>query len=112
MFTFGIFSSYIPYAAIAIFYIWYLCFGVSNVAPNENETEEKIYESEILQQTSPNQNHSKTYHYSDYICNKNKSSLHEITYNQSIISWPECIPPDIKTANYGYKLFCRPPPVA
>lgn len=111
MFTFGIFSSYIPYAAIAIFYVWYLCFGAVNVDSPENETTEKFSKTEILTQTSPNHDQAKAFNYSNYTCNKNQNYQYEITYSQTIVSWPEYRSPDLNTIKHGFKLFSRPPPV-
>lgn len=112
MFTFGIFSSYIPYVAIAVFYVWYLFFGTGNVASTENETIEKFSETEILFQTTPNHDQVKAFHFSNYTCNKNQNYQYEINYSQTIISWPEYRSPDLNTIKHGYKLFSRPPPVA
>jgi hypothetical protein len=110
MFTFGIFTTHLPYVAFVVFYAYFLLFGVNKANSGEIENGEKFCKTEWVSQKHFNKEDVKAFHYSDFNCDEIQS------HRQSVFETkPGIIPPEFQTSfysseKYTTQLFCRPPP--
>ena len=109
MFTFGIFTTHIPYIAMVAFYAYFLLFGVSQANEGKLRIAEK---SQLVQMHIDNSSESTdadTYCFYKSFAHKSKAYFFEITAEKQkwkLYSESKTIPHDF----CGNILFSRPPP--
>lgn len=112
MFTFGIFTTHLPYIAFVVFYAYFLLFGMNSVpVTEENQVSESKFRIELQTSKSLSDADSGTcYHYrADFDLSKQadfEESIFRRKLNhqccQSIGNWQYI---------FSNSLFCRPPPL-
>lgn len=110
MFTFGIFTTHLPYVAFMAFYAYFLLFGVNKAVSGEIETHEKFCKTQWIVQKHFNKDDVKAFHYSDFNCDEIQNQRHSVFETK-----PGIIPPEFQalffiSEKYTTQLFCRPPP--
>ena len=110
MFSFGIFTTHIPYIAIVAFYAYFLIFGVEKASKGK-VTSESYFKIEIETENYLNHSTCQSAYYYQYECNFIKTALYEnhvlkrkLKHSDFIYSQPFW--QDI----YESSLFSRPPP--
>jgi len=111
MFTFGMFSTHIPYIALVAFYAYFLLFGMEKASKGEITCEAKnpfIYELPVSNQPAI-ANHSGCFHY------HSGDLFSEHAHFEDFIFKREITQRIIKNDNIRQFLFClttsnRPPP--
>lgn len=110
MFTFGIFTTHLPYVAFAVFYAYFLLFGVNKAVSGEIENGEKLCKTEWTARNHFNKEDVKAFHYSDFHCDEIQNQRHSVFEAK-----PGIIPLEFQASffiseKYFTQLFCRPPP--
>lgn len=109
MFTFGIFTTHIPYIAIVAFYAYFLLFGVNKVSEGNIKVVEKSHPIQFHIDNSVKQAPADTY---GFYCTFAESSEIEIL-EKSVVKqkWKHFGVDKIFSQNCPeYALFGRPPP--
>lgn len=109
MFTFGIFTTHLPYVAFVVFYAYFLLFGVNKAVSGEIETGEKFVKTEWFTQKHFNKENVKTFHYSDFNCVEIHNQRHHVFETKLRKISPE-IQISFSSELYSTQFFCRPPP--
>ena len=113
MFTFGIFTTHLPYVALVVFYAYFWIIGVNKASSGELQTAE----SNILIEISAG-NYSTEIDQNDEISSPNFTDEHFLTtdYNVAFAALQKlkhkCFPADKQPQlHIPLNLFSRPPPV-
>lgn len=112
MFTFGIFTTHLPYVAFVVFYAYFLLFGVNKAVSGELETGEKFCKTEWSVEKHINKDDVQAFHYSDFNCDNFRSHRYKTFHSKPGISWPELQLTAYISGGFGFQLFSRPPPTA
>ncbi len=110
MFTFGIFTTHLPYVAFVVFYAYFLLFGVNKANSGEIENGEKLCKTEWSIEKHISKDDVKAFHYSDFNCDEIRSHRYKTFHSKPGISWPELQLTACVTSGFGFQLFSRPPP--
>ena len=89
MFTFGIFTTHLPYVAFVVFYAYFLLFGVNKASSGEIENGEKFCKTEWIAQKHFNKEDVKVFHYSDFSCDEIQNQRHSVFETKPGIIRPE-----------------------
>ena len=112
MFTFGIFTTHLPYVAFVVFYAYFLLFGVNKASSGEIENGEKFCKTEWIAQKHFNKEDVKVFHYSDFSCDEIQNQRHSVFETKPGIIRPEFLTLIFSSEKYSTQIFCRPPPAA
>jgi hypothetical protein len=113
MFSIGLFSTYLPYILIAMFYGAYV--GIHSIVKAElqDDPDTEIAAKQINADSSSQDQHSekRTYHYDNHVspAEPDQPPQQEYFTAQTIYTGGK---PAIPRSRYCTTLFCRPPPVA
>ncbi len=111
MFTFGLFSTHIPYLAFVLFYAVFFFFGVEQTSAGGYEEGEQIVPKEISIAMDYKQHVDNDEYYGNDAYQKEKISMLFFFYcRQGKIIYPENI--SLKSSVYLFSYFSRPPPAA
>lgn len=110
MFTFGIFTTHFPYVVFAVFYAWFLIFGVKTPVNEENKISDSKFNIELQSsKVFTDTDHTSNFHYQDAFrlnaCVGFEESLfkRKLNHQSTLIAshWQYCL---------SNSLFSRPPP--
>jgi len=109
MFSFGIFSTHIPYVAFVAFYAWFLLFGVDKASRGEFSSAESSFFTELQVENSIFINENTASTFDANVC------LHAAKDLESYIFKRKIRPPIHPTAGFLQLAMCptlanRPPP--
>lgn len=110
MFSFGVFTTHIPYIAFVVFYAYFILFGVNKASNGKLSFVENKNNIEIQfsAHSCDNLNHS------DFECSNTHYSLPQTSYRNIILKQkiprPKIFPKAYKPEIYFENLFSRPPP--
>jgi len=109
MFSFGIFTTHIPYIAFVAFYAYFLLFGVKNEI-NENTS---VVEHSV--QIEQHVTHLQSSHVSSFDVQKHVFAKipQQITLSCQLVKlqWKRCYQYSLHSQNFiSERPFCRPPP--
>jgi len=111
MFSFGIFTTHIPYIAFVVFYAYFIVFGVNKASNGKLHFVENNNKIEL--QFSAHSCDDLTHSYFEY--SNTNYSLHQTSYRSIIlkqkIPHPQTFPHVFKSEISFKSLFSRPPPV-
>lgn len=109
MFTFGLFSTHMPYVVMVVFYALYFLFATPTVVPvTENIPVTVDAKTELVQNVKTPTHNITHWYFQVYAEDRNTSSSLKIPDKEIHYS-----PPDIKPIHDGFTSchFSRPPPV-
>ncbi|MBN1822218.1 MAG: hypothetical protein JXR31_10410 [Prolixibacteraceae bacterium] len=108
MFTFGIFTTHIPYIAFVVFYAYFLLFGINKASSGEIAGSEQkiIYTNSAVKYIDNTDGHAS---YFNFIKSESDKFKHKLTFNKEIRTWyvKSVI---FKKEYFCNSDFCRPPP--
>lgn len=112
MFTFGIFTTHIPYLAFVVFYAYFLLFGVSKATSGEIQFGENQHKIEIYVNSHFTGSANHTFH----LEKATDANLQNLNTKISL-SEQKTVYPVFRKSEYRQKFFCsllfsRPPPAA
>lgn len=108
MFTFGLFSTHMPYVVMVVFYVFYFLFSsptLKNIA--ETKVDHDIPDTEVLQTQKETQLELDNFCFADFQVNENTFKYRKPLVFDIFYSPPEAIPD--KDGFYN-SFHCRPPP--
>lgn len=110
MFTFGIFTTHIPYIAFVVFYAYFLIFGINKASSGEHS----FMDSEIQTQISYHahsyefiQDNVQLQAFGEFVL----SDFEEIIFKRKIFQPKKYLSKFLSAETYAV-IFCRPPPFA
>lgn len=109
MFTFGLFSTHMPYVVMVVFYALYFLFASPSVTPvTENVPLENEEKTELVQTVKTPTNSTTHWYFQIYSDYRDASAILKIPDKEIYYS-----PPDIRPVNDGFTAsqYSRPPPV-
>jgi len=109
MFTFGIFTTHIPYVAFVVFYAYFLIFGVEKASKGEVQVPGNTFKTELQASKIINLNDRSNFHYQSeaILAERSKS---EIFLFKKKIKYKVNAGAFIHQLEYYTSLFNRPPP--
>ncbi len=112
MFTFGIFTTHIPYLAFVVFYAYFFLFGVNKASNSEIQLVENQHKIEIYagNHFSGSVNHA--FQFGKTTTVEFQNSIVKISLFKQKTAYPVFRKPEYKLKFLSPSLFSRPPPAA
>jgi len=110
MFTFGIFTTHLPYVAVVAFYAYFLIFGVNKALNGEIEISDNSFKIELQSDGSQeNLNDNTNFYYQNDFDFFKHSFFEEIVFKRKI-KYRNSFFAEILQSGFNISCFSRPPP--
>lgn len=110
MFTFGIFTSHLPYVAVVAFYAYFLIFGVNKAINGEIQLSDNQFKTELQSSNSfADLNDDSNFYYQNNFDFYTHSQFEEIIFKRKI-KYQNSFFAELLQTGFNTSCFSRPPP--